>query len=137
MQPGVQIRTDGCRYLGAAIGSPEFVSDYSAKKVDAWLGEVDRLCKFAASQPQAAYSAYVHGLRSKWTFLCRTMPELSSALDPLDQLISHRFVQILTGRPIGEEELAILSLPCRFGGIGLSLPSYCSSQYASSKAITI
>ena len=59
---GVTIRTDGCRYLGAAIGSAAFIEQSVQQKVNAWVTQVQCLSAYARSQPQAAYAAYIHGL---------------------------------------------------------------------------
>ena len=83
----VQIRSDGVRYLGIAIGSPAYTIQFLNETVQSFLVQLSQLSEIAASQPQAAYSAYVHGLRSKWSFLCRTMTQMSSALLPLDRMV--------------------------------------------------
>lgn len=36
--------------------------------------------KFALSQPHATYSAYTHGLISKWTYIMRTFPNIGYLL---------------------------------------------------------
>ena len=77
---GVTITTDGCRHLGSALGSQQFVREFMASKVTIWLQELCNLSEIARSQPQAAYSALVHGLQHKWSFLC---PVLQVTLDHL------------------------------------------------------
>ena len=95
-----------------------------------------RLSIFAKSQPQAAYSAFVHGLRSKWTFLCRTMPDMDIYLRPLDLAISDTFIPAIIDRTISTSEREVLALPCRLGGLGLPYPSSFAVQYHSSREIT-
>lgn len=34
-----------------------------------WIGEIKMLSKYALSQPHAAYSAFTHGLSSRWNYL--------------------------------------------------------------------
>ena len=60
---GVMITDEETRYLGAAIGRDSFLQSYIKTKVDEWMGELKKLAVFAQTQPQAAYSAYVTGLR--------------------------------------------------------------------------
>ena len=76
---------DGCRHLGAALGTAPFVEEYLADRVSGFLGQVNKLCEFAESQPQVAYHALVNGLQSKWTFLCRTVEGAAEALKPLEE----------------------------------------------------
>ena len=33
------------------------------------MNEVDKLSKFAQTKPHAAYSAFTHGLSSKWNYV--------------------------------------------------------------------
>ena len=54
-ETGVQIRTDGVRYLGGCIGTPEFTSEYVSTLIEDWSGLVERLSRIATTQPQAAY----------------------------------------------------------------------------------
>ena len=43
-----------------------------------------QLAEIATSQPHAAYAAFVHGLSSRWTYLSRTIPEVSDLFQPLE-----------------------------------------------------
>ena len=111
---GVMITDEGSRYLGAAIGRDSFLQSYIKTKVDEWMGELKKLSVFAQTQPQAAYSAYVTGLRGRWAFLCRTMkvPKPKSELIPA-----------LTCRaPPSDTLRRLMALPCRLGGLGLINP---------------
>ena len=64
----VNVTSDGRPYLGAAVGSKEFVEIYVESKVKSWLSSVCNLATIARTQPHAAYSALTHGLSSKWTY---------------------------------------------------------------------
>ena len=70
---GIVITTEGERYLGGAIGSPLFVRQLVEQKVDCWRKELEKLSKFADTQPHAAFAAFTHGLSSKWTYLLRVI----------------------------------------------------------------
>ena len=134
---GVQIVEDGCRHLGAAWGTPEFVSSFVESKVTDWTRQVSRLSDFARTQPQAAYSAFVHGLQGKWSFLSQTLEISSEEFGGLEAVIRERLILALTGRlsPSSVERL-MLSFPCRDGGLGLSIPTAQSCHYAHSRAVT-
>ena len=77
----VQVRSDGYRHLGAALGTPEFVGAYVTGKVNAYCKEADKLSKFAHFQPQAVYSTFTHGLRHRWAVVARTVPNTATLLD--------------------------------------------------------
>ena len=69
---GIQFTTHGRQYLGAAIGSADFVQLLVNDKVREWSDKLFRLSGIGFTQPHAAYSALTHGLLGRWTFLSRT-----------------------------------------------------------------
>ena len=133
---GVSICTNGVQYLGAAIGTYEITKSFLEHKVLRWREEVENLRNFAESQPQAAYTAYTLGLKNKWSFLCRAMPDAATALAPVEQILTDKLIPTITGRLVNTEERTILALPCRYGGLGLINPTELSTQYRSSQQIT-
>ena len=133
----IQIMVDGCHHLGAALGTDDYCRQYIASKVEDWCHEVKQLAQFAHTQPQAAYAAFVHGLRHKWSFIARTMPNTNSLFQPLEEVITHHLIPATTGRqPPGDLERSILALLCREGGMGIINPTTLRSQYDSSIKIT-
>ena len=126
---GVNVTPDGRPYLGAAVGSAEYVENYVKSKVDSWLSIVRNLTTIAKTQPHAAYSALTHGLSSKWTYLCRTVPNISNLLKPLDDILRTKLIPTLTGRPPPSDlECALFALPARMGGLGITIPSMQADQ---------
>jgi hypothetical protein len=71
----VKISQEGKRHLGSPIGTRSFVENYVEEKVSTWKEELERLSDIAMSQPQAAYAAFTHGFKRKWTYLARTTPK--------------------------------------------------------------
>ena len=70
------------------------------------------------------------------TFL-RTIPGISSLLEPLEAVISSKFIPALTGRFISDDERALLALPIRLGGLGIVDPQTVSdSEFAASEKVT-
>ena len=69
---GLSICAEGHEYLGSAIGKPSFIEQFIKSKVQSWSEDVIHLAGIASSQPHAAYSAYTHGLASKWNYILRT-----------------------------------------------------------------
>ena len=133
---GVDIRMDGCRHLGAALGSPEFITRYLQQKAEAWVQEVSRLTKIAATQPQAAYSVFVHGLKHKWTFLSRVMSDVDAAMAPVEAAVVDDLIPALSGRPVSPVERELLARPCRHGGMGLTKPTSLGSQLLSYRRVS-
>ena len=59
------VSEEGERYPGGAVGTTTFVQQFVQRKVKGWVKEVERLSKFAATQPPAAYAAFTLGLMSR------------------------------------------------------------------------
>ena len=93
----VNITTDGRPHLGAAIVSTAFVAQYVSNKITTWISELKLLSSFAITQPHADYSAFTHGLVSKWLFVARTIPNVDDLVHPLEDCIRHSFISAVTG----------------------------------------
>ena len=70
---GIQFTTEGRRYLGAAIGTSDFVKSYVSDKVKEWSDELSKLSEIGLTQPHAAYSALTHGLLGRWIFFIQNV----------------------------------------------------------------
>ena len=128
----------GRPYLGAAIGTSEFVHSYVESKVAMWMKELDYLATFAVSQPHAAHSAFTHGFSNKWSYLSRTIPGIGSLLQPLESSIRSSLIPALTGQPPPNDGLRdLFALPARLGGLALSNPvSSADDEYLASTKIS-
>ena len=121
---GVQIKSDGCRLLGSALGKEEFVSNFIQEKADSLVGLIHALSDVAKSKPQAAFAALTHSLMGKWTFLTRTTERAGNLLKPVERAICHTLIPSVTGRdPPGDQERKMLSLPVSSGGHGIKNPT--------------
>ena len=89
-----------------------------------WTEEVLHLAEFATSQPHAAYTAFVHGLSTKWTYLSRTVPEIKDLFQPLENAIHQVLIPSITGCPPVQKLIRdLLALPVRLGGLGIVNPT--------------
>ena len=93
------------------MGTETFVKNYATDKIKVFLDELDKLTTFASSQPQAAYAALTHGLSSKWTYLSRTISDISAILQPIEQKLHRQFLPSITGQNI---------FPVRLGGMAIN-----------------
>ena len=135
---GINISVEGRKHLGAVLGSQDFKESFVRRKVDKWVQQVEKLASFARVDPHLAYSAFTHGLRHTWTYTMRTIPDLSSLFKPLDAAIDEKLLPALfNGRIPNELERKLMSLPVKFGGMSMIIPSEASiEQYKDSKEIT-
>ena len=118
----IYITEDGMRHLGAVIGTIEYRENYVTQKVNNWLDELNMLCDIARIEPQAAYSCFVSGYKHKLTCIMRTIPNISHLLEKIDALILTKFIPAITGGIyVNPDEHYLLSLPAKYGGLGLPI----------------
>jgi hypothetical protein len=102
--------------------------------ISEWTSQLDRLNTVAETQPHFAYAALTHGVLSKLTYFFRTTSDVSKFIDPLEEFLKVKLIPTLTGQTaINNNKYSLLSLPVRFGGMGiLNLSAESTSQYNSS-----
>ena len=61
---GIKITVQGHKHLGSPLGTRAFVEEFVRSKVDGWVTEIEKLSESATFQPQVAYAAFTHGLKS-------------------------------------------------------------------------
>ncbi len=131
------IKEVGEKHLGAVIGAEEFRQEYMEKKMQGWVNEVIELSGIAEEEPQVAYAAYTKGLSHKWSYIQRTVKDVSEFFSPLEHAIRNVFIPSLIGRQISDIERRLLALPLRYGGMGIANPMItCDREYEASISIT-
>ena len=134
---GIVIKTDGHKYLGAAIGSSAYKNNYVREKIKKWVQDVEELSLLAVEEPQVALSAYTKGICHRWTFIQRTLGGIGPFFQPLEDCIRHKLIPSIVGRNVSDIERSIMSLPVRYGGLGIANPvKSCEREYQASKTIT-
>jgi len=124
----INITTHGCPHLGAPLGSNEFVHQFVANKVNQCTQELLLLSDIARAQPHTAFAAFTHGYVHKFSFLCRTTPNIKALLHPLEDCIRLNLIPSLMGRPPPNNIVRdLLALPSRLGGFGIINPTSLSS----------
>ena len=77
-------------------------------------------------------------MMGRWVYLMRTIPNIGSLLQPLEDAIRLQLLPSLTGHTAcNTDERELFSLPCRLGGLGMGDPTkFCDSQFDASLQIT-
>ncbi|KAL9967546.1 hypothetical protein ACROYT_G025795 [Oculina patagonica] len=133
----INISTQGQKHLGAALGSRAYLEEYVDGKVEEWVSQVVKLAEYATSNPQACYAAFTFGLRHRWTYFLRTLPDIEDLLEPLERAIADVLIPSITDHHCTKEERDLVALPVRLGGLGLINPSQdAASQFKVSTKIT-
>ena len=133
----VNVTCHGRPYLGAPLGTCEYTKQYAQEKVNCWVGDLQLLADIAKTQPHAAYSAFTRGFSHKFSYLCRTTPDIASQLEPLEDFLRTTFIPTLTGRaPPDDAVRDLLTLPARLGGLAIANPTKsCQHDYSGSTSI--
>ena len=79
------------------------------------MNEVKRLAEFAVSQSQACFAAFTFGLKHRWTYFLRTLPDIDTLLEPLERALAEVLIPSITERNCSPAERDLLELPVRFG----------------------
>ena len=110
------------RHLRAVIGSITFKEEYMNEKVNIWLQELQMLTNIAKSEPQAPLSCFIAGYKHKFTYFMRTVPNISSLMKKIDDLITTEFIPAITGGiNCSVHERRLLELPPKLGGLGIPI----------------
>lgn len=118
----INVTTEGQKHLGAALGSRSYLEEYVNDKVVDWVNEVKRLAEFAVSQPQACFAAFTFGLKHRWTYFLRTLPDIDTLLEPLERAIAEVLIPSITERNCSPTEWDLLELPVAVGWTGVFKP---------------
>ena len=105
--------------LGDISARDEFVSC----KVRQWVSDCTHLAQLAVPQPQAAFAALTKCLQGEWVYLQRVIPGCDSLFSDLTDILRTSFLPALFSCEISSLEQQLFSLPVRFGGLGLSVPT--------------
>ena len=133
----INISTQDQKHLGAVLGSRVYLEEYVNGKVEGWVDQVVKLAQFAATYPQASYAAFTFGLKHRWTYYLRTLPDIEDPLEPLERAISHALIPAVTGHTCTSVERDLFALLVRMGGLGITNPCHtAASEYEASTAIT-
>jgi len=131
---GVKVCDDGVAYLGGCLGSDAFRSAFVKRKVIEWVGEVERLSMFGATQPHAAHHVMLKSTQPKWQYLQRVTDIDPLSFRPLDDVVNEKLLPALSGHTFdgcgGLRKL--IGLPVRNGGLAISTPSDDATQWRSS-----
>ena len=89
-------------------------------KVKEMTVELEKVSKILETELQAAYAAFTHGWKHKWTYSSWTIADFGEFVGPLENCKSYFFIPAITdGHVCSDEERLILSPPPRFGGLGI------------------
>ena len=136
---GIDVRYDGCRYLGGALGQPEFCQAFMATMAEKWCWQLMLLSELAQTQPHAAYALFTKGLSSQWRYHIRVTECPPETFLVLDQLINEQLLPALTGHEFSSSgsQRTLFSLPAGLGGLALPVVSeLVPDEYISSKNST-
>ena len=134
----INITSEGRRFLGGMLGSERFKELYVKQKVNEFNDLLISLSEIALHQPQAAYTAFMFGVKNKITFSMRTIQGISEHLKKLDETINNTFIPAITGGiTCSEIERSLLAMPPKLGGLGIPIFSQITdTEFKNSQEVT-
>ena len=135
---GINITTEGRKYLGGYVGTEEGRRKYFQELCEEWCSQLEVLSKIARTEPQAAYSAFTAGFKHKLTYFLRTIPNVAELLRPFDEILNTKFIPAITeNQNISEFDRKLLSLPVKLGGLGIPVFSESSEvEFENSRQVS-
>ena len=125
------------RLLGGIIGCQSGKQLFVEDKVKGWVSELDCLTMIAGSQPQAAFAAFTKSMQAQWNYLQRVVPGCQDWFGALEEAIWKKFLPAVMLSEVSEAERALFSLPARWAGLGISIPTETGNvSYLSSRSST-
>ena len=128
----------GHRYVGGFIGDETSKLEWILPKIETWKKSIQKLSIAAKLYPQSAYTSFTHCLQSQWYHLCRTTPNISEHLQPLEDEINNNFLQNLFSiEKIDPTLQTLIYLPIKLGGLNIYNPTeIADTAYLSSTSAT-
>ena len=118
----MKINAEGQRHLGTVIGPETFKLKYVQEKIYQWIKELRVLCKIAWCEPPAAHFGFIKGFKHKPIYFFKAIPTIKNQSKQLDNVIKTEFIPAITGGiNCSDTERRLMSLPPRFGGLGIPL----------------
>ena len=81
------------------------------------------------------YSSFTGAISHFWTYVRRKIPDINYHFDPLKEVMREKFIPALIGRKVSDTERRILTVPVRYGGMGIPNPTNAAQQFKTSTAI--
>ena len=121
-------------------GLSKSLSDqYCQEKVLGWKGELKALSKIGRSQPHAAYTVFMNGYKSKFTYFIRIIESFEDYVDSIQEAIDDFPLLTLFGQtePHPSDLCQLVTLTPAKGGLGVpDLWFEAPQQFAVSITIT-
>ena len=98
---------------------------------------IEKLSELAQADPHSAYACMIGRMQHKWTFLQRVNPSTEADWEDLENSIRNKLIPSMTGTSVDEKLRELMSLPVRYGGLGLKNPELeARHQYSNSARIS-
>ena len=79
------------------LGSRTYLEEYMRGKVEDLVDQVAKLAEFTAAYPRASYATFTIGLKHRWTYYLRTLPDIEELQEPLERAIGNVLIPAMTG----------------------------------------
>ena len=117
---GIQLVTDGAKYLGSAIDTDDVISTTAYQHTNNWRRELQHVAQITKTELHATHAALMHVLQGRWTYVMRTLAMPEATQLALDDSVAD-LLPTFTGHntALADDELALLLLPYHLSGTGV------------------
>eukprot|EP00923_Selenidium_pygospionis_P002843 GHVN01004364.1.p1 GENE.GHVN01004364.1~~GHVN01004364.1.p1 ORF type:complete len:695 (+),score=78.46 GHVN01004364.1:2-2086(+) len=116
---GVKIKTAG-KYLGGIIGVKKGVEEMTEEKAGNWVAKMERLAELAVDSPQEAFTVLTKSLLPSLNYFMRVSECSESCVAGFEEVTHKKVLPAIVGSDVSSTERAIMSLPAREGGMGIT-----------------
>ena len=116
---------------GCYVGSLKMLKeeDHREGKMQKGVKNVEHLSQIAATQPQAAYAAFIRSLQCEWKFLQHVIPDCGLLFVDLEQSLAYKtLMPTIFSCEVTVLEHDLFSLHVRFGGMNVNNPTQMSED---------
>ena len=119
----IKITSPGQRHLGVVIGSELHRKEYIEEIVSKWRDDLLLLSKISEIQPQAAYYAYINGLKSKCNVFNYFIPAVQNHVKIVEDVLRNHFILAIIGESSISDHLGdLIALHMELGQMAVTTP---------------
>ena len=119
----IKITSPGQRHLGVVIGSELHRKEYIEEVVSKWRDDLFLLSKISEIQPQAAYYAYINGLKSKCNVFNYFIPAVQNHVKIVEDVLRNHFIFAIIGESSISDHLGdLIALHMELGQMAVTTP---------------
>ena len=106
------------------------LEEWLSPMIQKWVMGIKRLAAVATRFPHSASAVLVLCLSAEWQYICRTVPDVSPSLKPVENALRTKFLPEVLGinGPIDNERRTLLGNGVKTGGLAIRNPTLAAAS---------